>query len=171
MDYNAVYERLIQTARLSPPPGFRERHHIIPKCIGGSNHPDNLVELTARQHFVAHLLLAKVRGGKLVSAAWRMSSDGRHGNRKYEWLRRLQANIMHYDMLGNNYSKGMNNPEHIRRLRRINRGNKYNLGRKQTPEAIEARMRGLRGGKRNPDSIARMVATRMANGSYKGRAA
>src|SRR4051812_31227304 len=37
-----------------------ETHHIVPKSIGGSNDEENLVELTPREHFVAHLLLPKI---------------------------------------------------------------------------------------------------------------
>ena len=34
-------------------------HHIIPKCMGGSNSTSNKVLLTPREHFIAHLLLSK----------------------------------------------------------------------------------------------------------------
>ena len=40
--------------------GYIEKHHIIPKCMGGSNNLTNLVKLSARQHFVCHLLLPKM---------------------------------------------------------------------------------------------------------------
>jgi hypothetical protein len=36
---------------------YYEEHHIIPKSLGGSNSADNLVLLTAREHYIAHLLL------------------------------------------------------------------------------------------------------------------
>ena len=38
---------------------YYERHHIIPKSLGGDNSEDNLIRLTARQHFIAHVLLIK----------------------------------------------------------------------------------------------------------------
>jgi hypothetical protein len=37
--------------------GYFESHHIIPKSLGGTNDSDNLVLLTAREHYIAHLLL------------------------------------------------------------------------------------------------------------------
>lgn len=37
-----------------------EAHHIIPKCLGGDNSKENLVVLTPREHFIAHLLLCKI---------------------------------------------------------------------------------------------------------------
>lgn len=36
---------------------YHERHHILPKCLGGSNEDDNLIDLFAREHFIAHKLL------------------------------------------------------------------------------------------------------------------
>lgn len=38
---------------------YHERHHIIPKCMGGANDEDNLIDLYAREHFIAHKLLAQ----------------------------------------------------------------------------------------------------------------
>lgn len=38
-------------------PCYVEQHHITPKCLGGTNESDNLVFLTAREHFIAHHLL------------------------------------------------------------------------------------------------------------------
>lgn len=37
---------------------YHERHHIKPKCIGGLDEEDNLIDLFAREHFEAHRLLA-----------------------------------------------------------------------------------------------------------------
>lgn len=42
---------------------YTETHHILPKSLGGSNAKNNLVELTAREHFVAHWLLTKMMIG------------------------------------------------------------------------------------------------------------
>ena len=40
------------------------RHHILPRALGGGDEPENLIRLTAEDHFFAHLLLAKAHGGK-----------------------------------------------------------------------------------------------------------
>ena len=37
---------------------YHERHHILPKCMGGTNDNDNLIDLFAREHFEAHKILA-----------------------------------------------------------------------------------------------------------------
>jgi len=43
---------------------YTEKHHIIPKSLGGSDLKDNLVRLTAREHFICHLLLTKITVGE-----------------------------------------------------------------------------------------------------------
>ena len=44
--------------------GYTETHHIIPKCLGGTNDKSNLVVLTAREHFICHWLLTKMVSSK-----------------------------------------------------------------------------------------------------------
>ena len=53
---------------------YMERHHIVPKCMGGSNNEDNLIWLTSSEHYIAHKLLANenVSNKKLQYAFWRM---------------------------------------------------------------------------------------------------
>lgn len=40
--------------------GYYETHHAVPKCLGGDDSKDNLVRLTAAEHYIAHLLLMKM---------------------------------------------------------------------------------------------------------------
>lgn len=40
----------------------KHKHHIIPRHAGGSDHPDNLVELTVQEHAEAHRLLYEQYG-------------------------------------------------------------------------------------------------------------
>lgn len=56
----AIYDDLIARARGRSRHGYMERHHIIPKCMGGSNRKNNLVYLTAKEHFIAHKLLVRI---------------------------------------------------------------------------------------------------------------
>lgn len=42
---------------------YYEKHHIIPKSLGGPNQ-GNLVRLTAKEHFICHLLLVHMTTGK-----------------------------------------------------------------------------------------------------------
>lgn len=58
MNYEKIYNQLIERARQRTfVDGYTEIHHIIPKSEGGTDEKDNLVELTGREHFVAHKLL------------------------------------------------------------------------------------------------------------------
>lgn len=61
---------------------YYERHHIIPKCCGGSNDIDNMIDLFADEHYKAHRLLAleNPNNDKLQFAWWQMchcKKDGR----------------------------------------------------------------------------------------------
>lgn len=38
---------------------YHERHHILPKCMGGDNNEENLIDLFAREYFIVHKLLAE----------------------------------------------------------------------------------------------------------------
>lgn len=60
MDYQKIYNQLIERAQNRTLEGYTEKHHIIPKCLGGSNNKENLVELTAREHFLCHRLLCEI---------------------------------------------------------------------------------------------------------------
>lgn len=60
MNYRKIYDDLITRAKFrSRGPGYYEKHHIVPRSEGGSDSKENLVVLTAREHFIAHWLLYK----------------------------------------------------------------------------------------------------------------
>ena len=60
MNYLEHYKHLIRKTRVRQGLCIFEAHHIIPKCLGGSNKPYNLVKLTFKEHFIAHMLLWKI---------------------------------------------------------------------------------------------------------------
>lgn len=73
MDYNRIYRELIDNAITREPLiGYVETHHIIPKCVGGTDDKCNLVDLTAREHFIAHLLLTKLYDDANIVYAYNM---------------------------------------------------------------------------------------------------
>lgn len=88
MNYAGHYQRLIDRARGRNLDGYRERHHVIPRCMGGTNAAANIVELTAAEHYVAHQLLAKMHPERpgLLYAAVRMAKQCT-GSRAFSWLR------------------------------------------------------------------------------------
>ena len=74
MNYRRIHDAIIDRARNRILIGYKERHHIIPKCMGGSNEKINLVDLTAREHFIIHKLLCKIytNNDKLIYSFWRL---------------------------------------------------------------------------------------------------
>lgn len=60
MDYEKVYFNICQRGKTSRDLDYFERHHIIPRCIGGGDEETNLTKLTAREHYIAHHLLIKI---------------------------------------------------------------------------------------------------------------
>ena len=61
--YTNWYNSIINKAKNRTITGYTEKHHIIPSSLGGTNNKENLVTLTAREHFVCHLLLTKMTTG------------------------------------------------------------------------------------------------------------
>lgn len=62
MNYSDLYVRLIQSRKnrdLNKQIGY-EIHHIMPKCLGGTDQEENLVKLTYREHYLAHWILTKI---------------------------------------------------------------------------------------------------------------
>lgn len=57
--YKKWYNNIIGRAKNRTITGYTEKHHIVPKSLGGTDNLSNLVKLTAREHFICHLLLTK----------------------------------------------------------------------------------------------------------------
>jgi len=87
MNYLKIYNDIIIKAKNEDKDGKRsigyfEKHHIQPKSLGGSNDENNLIKLTAREHFICHWLLVKIykKGSieryKMLCALWRMNNSG-----------------------------------------------------------------------------------------------
>ena len=54
------YYKLIDFYRQQTVEGYTEGHHIVPRCMGGSDDEYNIVHLPAKAHYLAHLLLTKM---------------------------------------------------------------------------------------------------------------
>lgn len=93
MNYSRHYNLLIDRSRTRTIEGYTEKHHVIPRCLGGTDDDQNIVDLTPEEHYLAHQLLVKIypNHGRLVFAAQMMTihPDGRRNNNKlFGWLRR-----------------------------------------------------------------------------------
>lgn len=94
---------------------YHEKHHILPKCMGGTDGKDNLIDLFAREHFEAHRLLAleNPENEKLVYA-WHLMSFRKNKDRvthivtaeEYEEAREI------FSITKSNAMRGENNPNY-----------------------------------------------------------
>lgn len=57
MNYKKHYNALCKRGQTDRSLDYSEKHHIIPKCKGGSNDAENITHLTAKEHYLAHYLL------------------------------------------------------------------------------------------------------------------
>ena len=63
MNYQKIYNDIIKKAQDEQRQKgkiYYESHHILPKCLGGTDQKENLVLLTGREHFICHWLLIKI---------------------------------------------------------------------------------------------------------------
>lgn len=117
MNYSRIYNLLIAKRKQNIPSGYTELHHIIPKTLGGSNDKENLVKLTAREHFIAHHLLCKMH--PINSFAWykmnhaflcmfmcsKLNPNRYVKSRTYERYRKFYAVCMSISQSGSNNSQ------------------------------------------------------------------
>lgn len=93
---------------------YFESHHIIPKSIGGTNRKDNIIKLTAKEHFVCHRLLVKMTEGKeklKMSYALKcmMNQENKHQKRHKISGRHYQQIILEIKKVLSENTKGKNN--------------------------------------------------------------
>lgn len=117
MNYLRIYNNIIDKRKIEKPIGYKERHHIIPYCISKNNNKDNLIDLTAREHFICHLLLVKIHKNdkyyyKLLNAFLMMNCKNDkqkryYNSRLYEYLKTEFSKLMSYINKGSkNYVYG-----------------------------------------------------------------
>ena len=140
MNYQKHYDLLIEKAKSRILVGYKEIHHIIPKCMGGTNDAENLAELTASEHYVAHQLLLKIypKNHKLAYACHMMSTAlNSRNNKSYEWVRKRMAKA---------------NSEILKGMKRAPRSKEWSekiskalTGKKQSKETKEKRSKSMTG--------------------------
>ena len=83
--YTKLYYKITSNAKQRITEGYTELHHIIPQSMGGSNDKENLVDLTAREHFICHWLLIKMTEGedrsKMLYALNGMKAENKYQQR------------------------------------------------------------------------------------------
>ena len=92
--FNIINRAKVQEVLLD---GYYEKHHIIPRSLKGNNCRDNLVNLTAREHFICHWLLTKMTCGesqkKMAYACKRMMHSKNKGQDRYQIKSRLYEKL------------------------------------------------------------------------------
>lgn len=122
MNYQLAYDQLISFRISNAPSGYVEKHHIIPRSLGGTNDKSNIVCLTPKEHFIAHRLLAKIHGGVMWYALAFMSRrNTKSGNgvkvtsRLYDLIKRKDAKVRSKKYSGaGNYWYGKKVPDEMR---------------------------------------------------------
>lgn len=98
--YTRWYNNITEQAKSRTIDSYTEKHHIIPRSLGGTDDQDNLVNLTAREHFICHWLLTKMHSGqarsKMINALYLMQGKNKYqdryvNSRVYEILRKEYA--------------------------------------------------------------------------------
>lgn len=100
MDYPKIYNNLVSHRKTNPLKQsdvlYTERHHIVPRCLGGADSKENLIRLTGREHFIAHWLLVKLypENEKLKTALFLMCHSKKYKGKKVgsKLFEKLRAN-------------------------------------------------------------------------------
>lgn len=116
MNYSRIYDELIaRGVARGRPQGYSEQHHILPRSLGGGNEPFNLVRLTAREHFIAHYLLAKTHGGSQWHSFVLMSGRCARAGSKINARLFEKGRLSHSQALSEFYTSAQNKERHALR--------------------------------------------------------
>lgn len=162
MDYQKIYNRLIERGKTREKLDcYIEKHHIIPRCMNGPDTPENLVELTPEEHYLAHQLLVKIHPGHmslLYSAKMMCMNVGgqRSNNKLHGWLKRKYSTLRSLEMAGKSIRPaGWHHTAESRA-----KITKAVRARKHTPESKAKISKKLLGHSFSDESIARMTKSR-----------
>jgi hypothetical protein len=177
--YTKWYNSIIENAKNRIIDGYTEKHHIIPRSLGGNDEPSNLVKLTAKEHFICHLLLTKMTTGlarrSMAYAAWQMTiikNRPRYkvSSRTYDYLKQT---------LSETYKgicrKGKDNPfygkrhsvQTLRLQSQVKSGkNNPNYGVKQKPEWNKKKSEAQKGIPKPPITCEHCGKTVGGHGNY-----
>lgn len=138
MNHKNIYSNIISKAKvrnsLKGGDIFLETHHIIPRACGGSNDKSNLVNLTTREHFIAHVLLTKIyketeHEHKMVRAAFLMSRGKKNNSRVYETIKNIHISNLRNQTISD---------KHKAAISEANLGNKGRSGKKNNDKQKES---------------------------------
>ena len=167
--YNAIIERAKKENRKKGCGVYYERHHILPKSLGGSNDKSNLILLTAKEHYVCHRLLTVMypTNKKIAFAFWNMCRCGNDNHqrhipsaRAYEYAR-IHLSKTYKGKTAWNKGRKMTEEELANHASRQPGYTAWNKGKKTGPQSEETKSKrsaSLKGRKRPPEVIAKIKA-------------
>lgn len=164
MNHKLIYENIISIAtkqkrckldKSDPNYTYFENHHILPKCLNGTDNPNNLVLLTAKEHYVCHKLLTFIfPNNKIYHAFHLMTTSGK--NLKYSSNDYLYAKeLKSLAMINNNPSKN------TKVAKKIGLGNK---GKKVSEEAKKKMSLSKKGHSVSKNTILKINKTKKERG-------
>jgi hypothetical protein len=160
--YEKWYNNIIKNAGGRSRRKGYERHHIIPKSVGGTNDKSNIAFLTTREHFVCHWLLTKFYTGqalvKMLYALNGMKRDNGSQNRYHTKITsRVYARLREeFAKIHSQTMKGKPSPLKGKKLRteeqKQNQREKM-TGRKLTQEHIDKVVKARVGYKHSEETV------------------
>lgn len=152
MNHKSRYDKLISHYQVNPTEGFVEKHHIIPKCMGGDDSPTNLVLLPTRAHFIAHYLLHKAypENRSLAHAFAMMGVSNGHQHRSsrlYEKSKLARSKAM----------TGVPRPEWVKEKLRKPKTSTENYKKPKSKEHAQNISKSLKGKSRTKEAVENSV--------------
>jgi hypothetical protein len=143
--YTIWYYAIVNKAKNTQYNQYTEKHHIIPRCLGGSDENENLIRFSAREHFICHWLLTKMTEGsnfeKMIHAMRMLKAENPNQTR-YETkiTARVYENIKQdYSLIASKNNSGFKNgfygKHHTEEAKQ--RISKANTGKHLTEEQCE----------------------------------
>lgn len=164
--YTKYYTLLTNRAKNRILTEYTERHHIIPQSLGGSNDKDNLVDLTAREHFICHWLLIKMtegdNRGKMLYALQGMKAENKYQQRYSSTITARVYERYRIEHAKNHSERMKGKPAWNKGGVAITEEHRANLRAaalkrpKPTPEAIAKRLEKVIGQKRSDETRKKM---------------
>jgi hypothetical protein len=147
--YEKWYASITENAKNRNLQTYTETHHVIPRSLGGTDEVNNLVKLTAREHFICHWLLTKTTTGedryKMLNAL-RMMRAEKHGQERYKT--KITARV--YESIKEEYAQ-------LQSVKFTGKGNGF-YGKKHTEEAKERIRQKNLGSTLTPEQRAKISA-------------
>lgn len=185
MDYDSFIRNIIETrGRFGiPEMEYKEKHHIVPRCMGGSESVDNKIDLYAREHLIAHkLLVEKYPNNRKLIFAYHTMAFCKNGNvhrnyeltpDEYEELRLLFVTVMKTRTVSESTKIKVgesirNNKERSKKISLAMKGNKNGAGRKLSDETKRKISNANKGKVRSEETRQKLREIHLGNSTRKG---